>query len=403
MTNRLKSVSYCCVLATISLCFTPIAFAQTYAFKTLYSFKDNGKDPSLAGTSLIVDAAGNLYGTSSWGGNDYRDCGFGCGTVFRVTKSGVLSVLHSFGAPPDGEIPTASLFRDAKGNLFGSTSRGGSAGCGIIFQITPSGAEKILYSFTCGTDGFQPSAVVLDSAGNIYGTSNDTAVGGIGLVFKINSGNTFRVLHNFCSLANCADGQNPLGGLTLDKSGNLYGITSLGGVNSVGTLFKVTPEGVETVLHDFGATPGDGMIPAYKLNRDQKGNLYSVTIHGGINDPDFESKGGALFEQSVSGGPDKVLYSFCSVLNCTDGFSPVGPVARDSAGNYYGSALGGLISGTDVIWEVTASGEETVLHRFGKFVLASGLVVDSAGNLYGTTAGGGTHGLGSVFKLTRVK
>ena len=394
MPNRLKSVSYCCVLATISLCFTPIAYAQTYAFKTLYSFKDNGKDPSLAGTSLIVDAAGNLYGTSSWGGNDYRDCGFGCGTVFRVTKSGVLSVLHSFGAPPDGEIPTASLFRDAKGNLFGSTSRGGSAGCGIIFQITPSGAEKILYSFTCGTDGFQPSAVVLDSAGNIYGTSNDTAVGGIGLVFKINSSNTFRVLHNFCSLANCADGQNPLGGLTLNESRQSLRYYFSRRRQQRRNPIENNYRGGKAYSHDFGATPGDGMIPAYKLNRDHIGNLYSVTIHGGINDPDFESKGGALFEQSVSGGPDKVLYSFCSVPNCTDGFSPVGPVARDSAGNYYGSALGGLISGTDVIWEVTASGEETVLHRFGKFVIASGLVVDSAGNLYGTTAGGGTMGWG---------
>jgi uncharacterized repeat protein (TIGR03803 family) len=395
MQSRIVRTAFYLVLAFAALGIDSIAHAQTYKYSTLYTFKNNSTAPARIVASLIVDSAGNLYGTSSTGGSNHSFCNLGCGTVFKVTKSGVMSVLHYFQAPPDGVNPQTSLFRDAAGNLYGTTVEGGTFGCGTVFKITPSNVETVLYSFTCGTDGGSPSSVIVDSAHNIYGTAQTNSLAG--LVFKIDAKNNFSVLYNFCSLVSCADGELPSGGLTKDAAGNLYGTTSYGGTVNLlgGTVFKVTPSGVETVLHSFGfgGVPGDGADPYYNLIHDLSGNLYGVTIVGGANDFLDEGPGGTLFEVSEADGAEAVLYSFCSPPKCTGGYSPEGPVQMDKAGNLYGVTQG--------VWEVDTSGEESTVHSFGTTQGSTGLVIDGEGSLYGTT--GGANNIESVYKLTLVK
>lgn len=377
--------------------------AQTYTFSTLHSFKNDGTDPQFPEASLIVDAAGSLYGTSSGGGTNHIECGSGCGTVFKLSKTGVLSVLHYFVNAPDGEIPQTSLFRDSEGNLYGTTIDGGTGGCGTVFKITPSHVESVLYNFVCGSDGGQPSSVIVDAAGNIYGTSKTNNLDG--LVFKIDPSHILTVLHAFCSRTACADGQDPEAGVVRDAAGNLYGTTFHGGpdLSPTGVAFKLTANGSETILHAFGFRLGDGFNPAQNLIQDNKGNLYGVTPNGGAHDPNFETGlGGTLFKQAEAGGPETVLYSFCGLPNCRDGNFPVGPVAMDASGSFYGTTRSSAHGGT--VWRVNPQGRETVLHYFPPNVeINSGVVIDSAGNLYGTTFNGGSAGLGSVYKLTLLK
>lgn len=259
------------------------AAAQAFNYSVLYSDKNNLTDPRFPEASLITDSAGNLYGTSFSGGSDHSQCNEGCGTVFKVTQTGVMSVLHYFQQPPDGINPQTSLVRDSAGNLYGSTNAGGTDGGGTVFKIRLSGVETILHNFSNQGDGSSPSSLVLDAAGNIYGTAQTSDLAG--LVFKIDANNNFSVLYNFCSLSDCADGQLPVGGVLIDNAGNLYGTTADGGAYGEGTLFKVTPEGLETVLHSFGGVSGDGANPYGNLKQDAFGNLYGVTNVGGANDP----------------------------------------------------------------------------------------------------------------------
>jgi uncharacterized repeat protein (TIGR03803 family) len=400
MRKRFSSLTPYVALVFVTLGIPVAAPAQTYTFSTLYSFKNNSTDPEFPQAALVIDSAGNLYGTSSSGGSNHVECNLGCGTVFKVSKTGVLRVLHDFVNAPDGENPQTSLFRDSKGNLYGSTEGGGSGGCGTVFKITSAGVESVLYSFLCGTDGFSPSSVVLDPLGNIYGTAmtNDDH----GLVFEIDTSNNFSVLYNFCSKTSCADGELPEGGVVRDTEGNLYGTTNFGGTNLSGVVFKLTPEGTETVLHDFAAKQGDGLYPFYNLIQDGKGNLYGVTPQGGAHDPfDLNGRGGTLYKQPEAGGTETVLYSFCALTSCRDGYSPTGPVVMDAAGNFYSTTLGSSSSAGAVVWKLSgATGKESVLHSFGKVEINSGLVSDGAGNLYGTTFTGGAAKLGSVYKLT---
>ena len=271
-----------------------LADAQTYTYSVLYSFKSNGTGPTEPSAALIVDSADNLYGTSFYGGK------FNLGTVFKVTKAGTLIVLHSFqGGSSDGENPQASLSRDSAGNLYGTTSYGGNDGAGIVFKLSSSNQETILFS---GFDGFGvngglPNSIVRDSAGNIYGTAE---IGGLylgGIAFKLDTNDNFTILHNFCSGGQyCPDGEIPVSLIT--TGGNFYGPTYEGGDLGHGTLYEVTPEGVVTVLHSFGGT-GDEQEPASSLRQDAKGNLYGVTVHGGNNDPTGLGNGGTLSRRAV--------------------------------------------------------------------------------------------------------
>lgn len=212
----------------------------------LYSFNNSDGQGGFGG--LIIDPQGNLYGTSGVGGSS--QCSFGCGTVYELTATGKFQLLHSFSGP-DGYYPNPDLIRDTTGNLYGTTRFGGSnaactigGGCGTVFEITASGTEIVLYSFGGGSDGLCPDVgLVRDRAGNLYGTTslggiNSCFSGSCGVVFKLAPDGTQTVLHSF---AGGADGANPNGALALDSKGNLYGTTLYDGAHGYGTVFKVTP------------------------------------------------------------------------------------------------------------------------------------------------------------------
>jgi uncharacterized repeat protein (TIGR03803 family) len=383
------------------------AQAQTYTFSTLYSFKNSGDGPRRPGTPLIVDSAGNLYGTASGGQFDN-------GTVFKVTPAGTLSVLYNFKGvqAQDGDGPAASLFMDAAGNLYGTTFSGGIpnscgpffTGCGTVFKLTPAGVETVLYRFKGGNDGSLPQAsVAVDSAGNVYGTSgNDIQPGGdggYGLVYKIDTSGRFHIMHLFCSQdPNCPDGQYPVSGPILDASGNLYGSTAGGGAFSGGTIYQIDSAGTETVLSSL-AYEYESLVQG-NLSRDSEGNFYGVTYAESFNTTD----GGKIFKVT-STGEETVPYSFCiySAPGCSAGDYPAAPVQIDKSGNLYGVVTLGGANGSGGVFEVNASGAESVVYSFPAGFSSNGLVMDSEGNLYGTSVNGGAYNLGSVYKLTLQK
>jgi len=337
---------------------------------------------------LVPDEQGNLYGTTYQGGN-VGDCGgLGCGTVFKVTPGGAETVLHTFTGAPDGATPTAGLILDKEGNLYGTTQDGGASCCGTVFQVTPTGKETILHSFTGGADGGAPYAgLIRDGAGNLYGT---TQAGGAsyGTVFELTPRGTLKVLYTFTG---GADGGVPLGGL-VPWNGNFYGTTADGGASRAGTVFEVTRKGTETVLHSFSGG-SDGVSPFAGLIRDKEGNLYGTTLGGGGSGCGG-SGCGTVFEVTQSGA-ETVLYSF------TDG-GPVAGLVRDTQGNFYGTTERGGSSFDGTVFKLSPSGVQTLLHIFtggsdGQYP-ESGLVrVGKA--LYGTTFYGGPTDGGTVFSV----
>ena len=319
----------------------------------LYSFNwnGNGTDGTAPLAGLIFDAAGNLYGTTYNGGTSAD------GTVFELTPAAggtwTEKVLWSFGNGTDGTAPLAGLIFDAAGNLYGTTVSGGTYGNGTVFELTPAAGgtwtEKVLWSFGNGTDGYQPFAgLIFDAAGNLYGTTSE---GGTylynGTVFELTptagGGWTEQVLHSFNY--NGTDGVWPYAGLIFDAAGNLYGTTESGGGGTYGsgTVFELTPTGgggwTEKVLHSFFCSPfncTDGYSPRAGLIFDAAGNLYGTTYNGGTY------QYGTVFELTPAAGggwTETVLYSFG---NGTDGVGPVAGLIFDAAGNLYGTtAYGG--------------------------------------------------------------
>jgi uncharacterized repeat protein (TIGR03803 family) len=339
------------------------------------------------------------------------------------------SVLHSFSPYPstDGNTPLGALIRDTEGNLYGTTYGGGDSNFGTVYKVDSSGNESILYSFTGGTDGGWPSAgLIHDAEGNVYGTASSGgqagcgALGfGCGVVFRISRGGKFTVLHAFTG---GADGAAPVAALVRDEAGNLYGTASQGGsagsVSSVrsgcGTVFKLSPEGKLTVLHSFSGTGSDGGIPLAGLILDETGNLYgTASVGGSFSTARCMGLGGCgtVFRIGEK-GKFSVLYSFLG--SPIDGATPTAELIRDSRGNLYGSSNDGL-NYSGEIFKLSPAGHETVLYSFAAYPSPDGagpsrLVRDAEGNLYGTAAGGGTGGInstglcpgvgcGTVFKL----
>jgi uncharacterized repeat protein (TIGR03803 family) len=251
----------------------------------LYSFTGAGGDGNYPYAGLVRDAlSGNLYGTTFYGGTYLN-----YGTVFKVDKTGHETVLHSFTGGTDGGNPYAGLVRDAlSGNLYGTTFGGGDltcnppTGCGTVFKVDATGNETVLYSFTGGTDGGYPRAgLVRDAKGNLYGTTSGGGVQGYGTVFKVDTTGTETVLYSFGATA--GDGAEPWASLVRDAQGNLYGTTFDGGAYDYGTVFKVDKKGKETVLYSFTGARGDGYYPIAGLVRDAlSGNLYGTTVGGGV-------------------------------------------------------------------------------------------------------------------------
>ncbi len=251
----------------------------------LHSFT-RGADGANPSAGVIRDSAGNLYGTTPYGGTKTGSCVVtGCGVVFKLDPSGNETVLFGFAGGADGGSPGSGVIRDSAGNLYGTTTYGGY-GYGVVFRLDTTGKETVLYSFTGGTDGAIPSAgVIRDSAGNLYGTTGQGGIPGVcagiqpgpcGVVFKLDPTGKQTVLHSFTG---GTDGSLPGGGLIRDLAGNLYGTTSSGGTG-YGVVFKLDPTGKETVLYSFTGK-ADGATPS-RVVRDSVGNLYGTTVLGGI-------------------------------------------------------------------------------------------------------------------------
>jgi uncharacterized repeat protein (TIGR03803 family) len=266
--------------------------AGTYSEKILYAFS-GGSDGATPRAALLRDASGNLYGTTSVGGN--TTCQFGCGTVFKITSSGAEQTLYAFTGGADGATPDAGLIDDSAGNLYGTAMYAGrfgggcsTLGCGVIFRITPAGRQITLYRFKGRTDGEWPrSSLLRDSSGNLFGTTvsgggtGNVACSiesnGCGVVFELTKG-TLRTVYAFKGYP--GDGQNPSAALVSDALGNLYGTSYRGGPSNDGTVFKITPDGAETVLHNF-AGGRDGLSPEAAPSFDTQGNLYGTALYGG--------------------------------------------------------------------------------------------------------------------------
>jgi uncharacterized repeat protein (TIGR03803 family) len=317
--------------------------------------------------------------------------------TLHSAQAQTFSVLYNFDGASHGGDPYASLTRDAAGNLYSTVGYGGGTSfAGGVFKVAPDGTETMLYDFTGGADGAFPfSPVVRDSAGNLYGTTSQGGSANAGVVFKVDPNGTETVLHNFIG---GADGIIPTGGLVRDKAGNLYGTTSQGGTSNDGIVFKISPSGKETILHTFTGSATDGKYPSYTtLLMDAQGNFYGATEEGGSAD------GGILYKLSKT-RKLTILYSFKG--GTTDGCNVLGTPFMDVEGNFYGatSSCGAHTLGT--VWEVKKGGKERLLHSFaggtsdGEYPLA-GVIKDSAGNIYGNTETGGASNFGTVYKISK--
>jgi len=242
--------------------------------RVLYSF--TGKDGSYPDAGLRRDTAGNIYGATVKGGTS------DLGTVFLLDPTGKQTVLHSFTGGQDGSFPYVygNLLRDKAGNFYGTTLTGGDSNQGTVFKLTSTGEEQVLYSFSGGVDGRFPYAgLVLDAKGNLYGTTYLGGVSDQGMVFKLTATGKEIVLYSFTG---GADGGNPSAALLRDAMGNLYGTTYYGGLSNAGVVFKLDPHHTETVLHSFDYA-NDGGYPTAALIRDSSGNLYGTASAGGTS------------------------------------------------------------------------------------------------------------------------
>ena len=385
-----------------------VGAAGYYAVLHRFTGGAGGSSPN----AVTLDAAGNLYGTTFSGGTgkcDYQTCG----VVYKLDSAGNYTVLYSFTGGADGANPAGGVIRDSAGNLYGTTAYGGACdrqttGCGVVYKVDPSGQETVLYRFTGGADGGLPfTGVTGDSAGNLYGTTSGGGTlsacegYGCGLVYKLDAAGNYTVLYSFTG---GADGSNPDAGVILDSAGNLYGTTGGGGTGGGGVVYKLDATGQETVLFSFPGSPAGGYSPQAGVVEDSAGNLYGTTSAGGMGSCDDGLGCGVLYKLD-SAGHYTLLHSFTSGA---DGGNPNGGVIRDSAGNLYGTTQGGGTVptggvGEGVVYKLDAAGNYTVLYTFtggadggGPF---AGVFRDSAGNLYGTTRGGGTGLWGVVYKL----
>jgi len=371
---------------------TPSAHSQT--FNLLYSFcsQSNCKDGNTPIAGVIQDAKGNLYGTTSLGGTS------NWGTVFDLDSSGTETVLYNFSyVNGDGANPFGSLIRDAAGNLYGTANYGGPNGQGLVFKVDQTGKETVLHNFTGGTrDGCAPYAgLIRDKAGNLYGTTVACGAYGYGMVFKLTAAGKEKILHSFAGPP--TDASNPFFGASLirDAQGNLYGGTYLGGAFGSGAVYKLTASGKETVLYSF--TGGaDGCLPYGAPVMDKLGNLYGTTSQCG------SSFAGTVWKLS-KGGKETVLHTFAG----TDGAYPQAGVILDAKGNLYGTTTSGGANSRGTVFQLSSSGTLTTLYSFCSLSScadgtnpAAELIRDANGNLYGTAQYGGSGNGGTVWKLT---
>lgn len=387
--------------------------AQT--FTVLYRFVGNVNPGPEPGGPLVQDRAGNLYGTTFFGGDFNCDSPLGCGTLFRLNTAGKLATLSLNGS--DGQGPEGGVILDNNGNAYGTASTGGDldcdsgSGCGTVYKASRSGVLSVLYTFT-GLEGSQPVGGLLSEGGKLFGVSETGGSNNLGTIFAVDGGGTETVVHSFAG----TDGALPDGRLIADSSGNLYGTTSSGGARNLGVAFQLaTATGQETVMHVFQGAPFDGYAPSGVIARGKDGSIYGTSTFGGNGVAQYcdQFGCGTIFKLTPSPGgwTETVLYSF---QGTTDGAFPSG-VVLDRAGNLYGTtSSGGNIScaspfGCGVVFRLDPHGMFRVLHTFngsdGSHPNVAPLLDSAHETLYGSTAVGGNSdceggGCGVIWRIT---
>ena len=371
------------------------AHAQTFTVLHAFTGFEDGSEPE---AGLTMDADGNFYGTTYGYGTTTL------GTVFELARAGsgwVLTPLYDFSGV-DGAYPAGRVAIGVDGTLYGTTAGGGNpncryvgyAGCGLVFQLTPTAGSKthpaswtmtVLYQFS-GSDGANPQGdLSFDTEGNIYGTTQSGGSTNNGVIYKLtpsSGGWTETVLY---SAQNNGDGALPNGGVVLDSSGNLYGVFTYGGPNGLGAVYQLSPSGsgwTERTLHGFAGS--DGANPFGGLIMDSPGNIYGSTPFGG-------GGAGTVFQMVYTNDSwtFSTLYSFSA-------FGQPGPedkLTLDAAGNLFGATYEYGLYGRGSVFRLTpSSGGWTYasLHDFiggpDGYGPNGNLILDSTGNLYGTTA-----------------
>jgi uncharacterized repeat protein (TIGR03803 family) len=360
----------------------PNAGPDAGGYALLYSFK-SGEDAGFPYDSL-TPLNGTLYGTTYGGGGGYQ-----WGTVFKVSTTGEEHVLYRFKAGDDGAHPYAGLTA-INGTFYGTTYQGGKPGYGTVFSVSPTGTEHVLYSFKGGSDGAYPYGRLLAMNGTLYGTTSSGGVSsGWGVVFKVSTTGEEHVLYRF--KAN-KDGALPYAGL-IAANGMLYGTTSEGGAKGFGTVFSVSTAGDEKIIYSFkGGT--DGQYP-YAPLLENKAAFYGTTYSGGVS-----SGWGVVFKVGTS-GKEEVLYRFKANA---DGAHPYysGLIAQN--GSLYGTTSQGGAKGCGTVFEESlGGGVDRVIYSFkggtdGEYPYAGLIALDDT--MYGTTEVGGASSAGTVFKFS---
>ncbi|MBV9571361.1 MAG: hypothetical protein JO056_08980 [Alphaproteobacteria bacterium] len=333
-------------------------------------------------------------------------------SLIAASHAATVKVIYSFQGGADGEYTDTDVVRDAAGNLYGSSVQGGTHASGTVWQLHPNGdgtwTHTVLYNFTGGADGAEPyKGVTLDAAGNLYGTAvtggGGVCEGGCGVAYKLtkDSGGSFTqsVIHQF---QGTDDGQGPGARLTVDDSGNVYGMAPIGGVNGMGTIYQMTPaqhgKYKFKVLYAFNGADGIGGSAGALVLR--SGDLYGAATAGGANGSGSIYR---LKQNKMGRWKFAVLYSFKEE---PDGGFPYGGLTFDALGNIYGTTYYAGENDVGCVWQLSphkGRWKEQVLYSFqggadGAASIAN-VNFDSAGNLYGTTSEGGAAGTGVIFKL----
>ncbi len=407
--QRSAVVVFLLILSTAIILGTPRA-AHAQTLNILYNFTSTGNVGNEPFSGLVMDRAGNLYGTTSQGGLH------GAGTVYRLTRarSGWTAAgLYSFQGGADGAYPVANVVFGPDGTLYGTTVAGGE-GFGTVFNLRPPATfcktvlcpwtETVLYRFSGGSDGgFAPGnsfadALVFDQAGNVYGTAPAGGTSGNGVVFKLTHTGQSWSESVLWSFTGGSDGSFPQSGLIFDSAGNLYGTAEAGGAHQRGVVYELLPSGsgwTQETLYSFDTVDGGG-FPVGGVTMDAQGNLYGTT------NP-YDS-GGEAYELTPSGGNWTV--SRRQVFSGQAG--PFDTPILDAQGNLYGTGGATGRHGAGEVFKLTPSGDGwiyTHLYEFtggtnnGDFPIG-GVIFDSNGNLYGTTGNGGSDQNGIVFEIT---
>ena len=308
----------------------------------------SGPDGLVPAAGLVQGTDGNFYGTTTQGGATYVDGNTpGNGTVFRITPAGVLTTLHSFtGYPADGQSPKGTIIQGSDGNFYGTTEGGGTVGGGTVFRLTPSGVLTILYSLGNGYDGAQPDAgVIQGSDGNFYGTTR-LGGNGAGTVFQVTPAGAYTTLYSFARLGTSA-GADPVAALVQGSDGNFYGTTETNGIDGAGTVFRITPGGAFTNLYSFTAInqPLDGALIQAK-----DGNFYGTTYFGGAH------SAGTVFQLTPAGAVT-TSYSFTGLGS--EGGGPAAALVQGSDGNLYGTTQIGGPANDGTIYRLALGGGST--------------------------------------------